>query len=40
MLLLGEQLQGWDVVGIVVTMLGIALVQRARITAITKPSGG
>jgi len=38
-LLLGEKIQAWDMVGIAITMLGIALVQRARISAITKPSG-
>ena len=40
MLLLGEDLQGWDIIGVAITMLGIALVQRARISAITTPSGG
>jgi drug/metabolite transporter (DMT)-like permease len=37
-LLLGEGLRGWDVVGTLVTMAGIALVQRARVSGITKPS--
>ncbi len=32
-LLLGESLHGWDLVGIAVTMIGILLVQRARIAA-------
>ena len=32
-LLLGESLHGWDVIGIAVTMIGILLVQRARIAA-------
>ncbi|MFZ1468196.1 MAG: DMT family transporter [Paracoccaceae bacterium] len=35
-LLLHEQVQGWDIVGVAVTMLGIALVQRARITATAR----
>ncbi len=38
--LLGEHVKGWDMVGVAVTMIGILLVQRARISAITKPSGG
>jgi len=33
MALLGEQVHGWDILGIVVTMAGILLVQRARIRA-------
>ncbi|MFM7444633.1 MAG: DMT family transporter [Tabrizicola sp.] len=37
-LLLSEAIRGWDIVGVIVTMLGIALVQRARMDAITKPS--
>jgi probable blue pigment (indigoidine) exporter len=39
-LLLSETVRGWDIIGVLVTMLGIALVQRARTTAITKPSAG
>ncbi len=39
-LLLSESVRGWDIIGVVVTMLGIALVQRARTTTITKPSAG
>ena len=39
-ILLGERVQGWDMLGVTVTSIGIALVQRARISAITKPSGG
>lgn len=38
--LLGEHVKGWDMIGVAVTMIGILLVQRARISAITKPSGG
>lgn len=37
-LLLDEKLRIWDGVGTVITMLGILLVQRARLAAITKPS--
>ncbi|NGM44454.1 DMT family transporter [Rhodobacter sp. SGA-6-6] len=32
--LLGEQVHGWDILGIAVTMIGILLVQRARIAAV------
>lgn len=37
-LLLGEWLRGWDVAGTLVTMAGIALVQRARVSGISKLS--
>lgn len=38
--LLNEGLRGWDVVGTGIIMAGIAMVQRARVVALERPSAG